>query len=33
MKYLVPALHDLGELLAGKPLAPTELFLAAQSVY
>jgi len=30
MKYLVPALHDLGELLAGKPLAPTELFLAAQ---
>jgi len=25
MRYLVPALHDLGELLRGQPLAPAEL--------
>jgi len=30
MKYLVPALHDLGELLKGRPVAPAELFGLAQ---
>jgi mandelate racemase len=25
MKYLVPALHDLGEMLKGRELAPVEL--------
>lgn len=30
MKYLVPALHDLGELLKGRTLAPLELFEAAR---
>ncbi len=30
MKYLVPALHDLGELLKGRPVAPLELFEAAR---
>jgi mandelate racemase len=30
MKYLVPALHDMGEMLAGKRVAPTELYLAAR---
>ena len=24
MKYLVPALHDFGEMLKGHPVAPTE---------
>ena len=30
MRYLVPALHDLGELLEGQPVAPTELFDTAR---
>jgi mandelate racemase len=30
MRYLVPALQDLGDLLKGRPLAPTELFEAAR---
>jgi mandelate racemase len=30
MKYLVPALHDLGEMLAGHAVAPTELYAAAR---
>jgi mandelate racemase len=30
MKYLVPALHDLGEMLAGQPVAPVELYRAAR---
>jgi mandelate racemase len=30
MKYLVPALHDLGEMLAGQRVAPTEFYLAAR---
>ncbi|NNF79562.1 MAG: mandelate racemase [Rhizobiales bacterium] len=30
MKYLVPALQDLGELLKGRPVAPLELFEAAR---
>ena len=30
MKYLVPALHDLGEMLVGKRIAPTEFYLAAR---
>jgi mandelate racemase len=30
MKYLVPALHDLGELFAGRPLRPVELYAAAR---
>jgi mandelate racemase len=30
MRYLVPALHDLGELLKGRRLAPVELFDAAR---
>ena len=30
MRYLVPMLHDLGELLAGRPVAPVELFDAAR---
>jgi mandelate racemase len=30
MNYLVPALHDFGEMLAGQPVAPTELFAAAR---
>jgi mandelate racemase len=30
MRYLVPALHDLGEVLAGKAVAPLELFQAAR---
>ena len=30
MKYLVPALHDFGEMLAGHALAPSELFAAAR---
>lgn len=30
MRYLVPALHDLGEMLKGRPLAPVELFDAAR---
>ncbi len=30
MKYLVPALRDLGDLLKGCPLAPLELFSAAR---
>ena len=29
-RYLVPMLHDLGELLAGRPVAPVELFDAAR---
>jgi len=30
MRYLVPALHDLGEMLKGRRLAPVELFDAAR---
>ena len=30
MRYLVPALHDLGELLEGQPVAPTDLFDTAR---
>jgi mandelate racemase len=30
MKYLVPALHDLGEMLTGKRVAPLEFYLAAR---
>jgi mandelate racemase len=30
MRYLVPALHDLGEALRGRPIAPVELFEAAR---
>lgn len=30
MRYLVPALHDLGDLLKGRRLAPVELFDAAR---
>ena len=30
LRYLVPMLHDLGELLAGRPVAPVELFDAAR---
>ena len=34
MKYLVPALHDLGEMLRGRPLSPIELFgLARRSLH
>lgn len=31
MKYLVAALHDIGEMLAGRPLVPTELYEAARN--
>ena len=30
MRYLVPALHDLGDMLKGRRLAPVELFDAAR---
>src|SRR5947209_5884577 len=30
MRYLVPALQDLGEMLKGRRLAPIELFLMRQ---
>ncbi|WP_461193840.1 enolase C-terminal domain-like protein [Bradyrhizobium sp. UFLA06-06] len=30
LRYLVPALHDLGELLRGRSVAPVELFAAAR---
>jgi mandelate racemase len=30
MRYLVPALHDLGELVKGRPLAPTDLYDVAR---
>ena len=30
MKYLLPALSDLGELLKGRPIAPIELYDAAR---
>lgn len=30
MRYLVPALHDLGALLKGRTVAPVELFDAAR---
>jgi len=30
MKYLVPALHDFGEMLKGRPIAPVELYEAAR---
>jgi mandelate racemase len=30
MRYLVPALHDLGDMLKGRRLAPVELFEAAR---
>ncbi|MBI5261580.1 MAG: mandelate racemase, partial [Bradyrhizobium sp.] len=30
MRYLVPALHDLGAMLKGRPIAPAELFEAAR---
>jgi mandelate racemase len=34
MKYLVPALHDLGEMLKGRELAPVELYeLARKSLH
>ncbi len=31
MRYLVPALHDLGEFLKGRRVAPAELHEAARS--
>ncbi len=34
MKYLIPALHDLGEMLAGRSVAPAELYnLARKSLH
>ncbi len=34
MKYLVPALHDFGEMLKGKPVTPVELYgLARKSLH
>ncbi|MGE0725673.1 MAG: enolase C-terminal domain-like protein [Alphaproteobacteria bacterium] len=30
MRYLVPAIEDLGAMLAGRPLAPAELYAAAR---
>src|SRR5271167_5085270 len=30
MRYLIPALHDLGEMLKGRRLAPIEIFEAAR---
>jgi mandelate racemase len=34
MKYLVPALHDLGEMLSGRTVAPVELYeLARKSLH
>jgi mandelate racemase len=30
MKYLVPALHDLGEMLTGQRVAPAEFYRAAR---
>ena len=30
MRYLVPALHDLGELLKGSPLAPLDIYQAGR---
>jgi mandelate racemase len=30
MKYLIPALHDLGEMLTGKRIAPLEFYRAAR---
>jgi mandelate racemase len=30
MQYLIPALHDLGELVKGRPLAPTDLYDVAR---
>src|SRR6187549_3188027 len=33
MRYLVPAIHDLGELIKGRPVAPAELYdLARKSL-
>ena len=31
MRYLIPALHDLGEMLKGRPLAPLEIYELAES--
>ena len=31
MNYLVPALHDMGEMLKGQQVAPVEFFQAAQN--
>jgi mandelate racemase len=34
MRYLVPALHDFGEMFRGRPVAPTELYeLARKSLH
>src|SRR5262245_3050623 len=34
MRYLVPALHDFGEMLKGRPVAPIELYeLARKSLH
>ena len=34
MRYLIPAMHDLGELIKGRPVAPTELYdLARKSLH
>ncbi len=34
MKYLIPALHDFGAMLAGRPVAPAELYeLARRSLH
>ena len=30
MKYLIPALHDLGDVLEGRPVAPNELYTLAR---
>ncbi len=30
MKYLIPALHDFGEMLSGRPVTPIELFSVAR---
>jgi mandelate racemase len=32
MRYLIPALHDLGEMLKGRRLAPIEIFEAARKL-
>ena len=32
MRYLVPALNDLGDLLKGRPVAPVELYDAQEAL-
>jgi mandelate racemase len=33
MRYLIPALHDLGEMFKGRRLAPIEFFEAARNLF